>query len=69
VQTYFWRKYLFWERHNFGERATGGNKVACKKRRKINMQEEMQRGAQAGRPNHDRFRVVDKDCNGYKHVE
>jgi hypothetical protein len=33
--TYFWR-----ERPNFGACATGGKKEACRKRRKISMQEE-----------------------------
>jgi hypothetical protein len=38
-------------------------------KRKNNMQEEKQRGEKVGNPNHDRVRVFDKDCNGYKLVE
>jgi hypothetical protein len=26
-------------------------------------------GEEAGKPNHDRVRVFDKDCNGYKPVK
>jgi hypothetical protein len=36
---------------------------------KTSMQEEKQRGTQADKPNWDRVRVFDKDCNDYKHVK
>jgi hypothetical protein len=63
----FWGKTYFWkERPKFGACAIGGKKVACKKLRKRSMQEEKQRGAQEGKPNHDRVRVFEKYCNCYK---
>jgi hypothetical protein len=42
---------------------------ACKKRRKSNMHEEKQRGAQADHPSCDRVRVFYKDCNNYKPIK
>jgi hypothetical protein len=30
---------------------------------------EKPRGEEEGKPNHDRVRVFDKDCNGYKPVK
>jgi hypothetical protein len=44
-------------------------KEACRKRRKSSMQEEKKRGEEADKPNHNRVRVFDKDCNGYKPVK
>jgi hypothetical protein len=73
AQAYFWEKYLFWgknyfwkERPNFGAHATRGKKATCRKRRKSNIQGEKKRGVQVDKPNHDRVRVFDKDCNRYK---
>jgi hypothetical protein len=69
----FFEKNLFlgktelWKgRPNVGEQATGGKKATCRKRRKSNMQEEMQLGAKVGNPNQDRVRFFDKYCNDYK---
>jgi hypothetical protein len=47
----------------------GGKKTTCKKRRKISMQEEKQRGTQKDKANHDRVRVFDKNCNNYKAIK
>jgi hypothetical protein len=38
-------------------------------RKENNMQEEKQSGTKACKPNHDRVRVFDKDCNDYKPVK
>jgi hypothetical protein len=46
-----------WQEKNMQKRG----KATCK--RKSNMCEK------AGKPNHDRVRVFDKDCNGYKPVK
>jgi hypothetical protein len=61
--TYFLR-----ERPNFGVPAIGGKKETRRKIKKINMQEETQRGVRAGKPNCDRVRDFDKDCNNYKPI-
>jgi hypothetical protein len=62
----FGENIYFWNgRPNFGARATGDKKAADRKRRKNNMQEENKCGAHEDKPNHDRVRVFDKDCNGY----
>jgi hypothetical protein len=52
-------------RPNFGACTIDGKKATCKKRRKNNMQEEKQCGAQTNKPNHVRVRVFDQDCKGY----
>jgi hypothetical protein len=65
----FGEKDLFWERPNFGACTINGKKVACRKRRKSRMQEEKQRGAQAGKHNHNRVRVFYKDCKVYKPIK
>jgi hypothetical protein len=44
-------------------------KEACRKRRKISMQEEKKCGAQADKTNHNRVRVFYKDCNRYNPVK
>jgi hypothetical protein len=36
---------------------------------KSNMQGEKQCGEKEGKPNHDRVRVFDKDCNVYKPIK
>jgi hypothetical protein len=60
----FWGKTYFWKKGpKFGAHAIGGKKATCKKRRKSSMQEEKQCVVQEGKPNHDRVRVFDKDCN------
>jgi hypothetical protein len=33
------------------------------------MHDEKQCGTQVGKPNHDKVRVFDKDCNGYKPIK
>jgi hypothetical protein len=63
-------KTSFWKgRPNFGVRSIDGKKSACRKRRKRSMQDEKQCGTQVGKPNHDKVRVFDKDCNGYKPIK
>jgi hypothetical protein len=37
--------------------------------RKSNMQEEKHARREGRKPNHDRVRVFDKDCNDYKPVK
>ena len=44
-------------------------KQNAEKRRKSSMQEEKKHGAQESKPNHDRVRVFNKDCNNYKPIE
>jgi hypothetical protein len=55
-------------RPNVGAQATCGRKETCSKRRKSNMKEENKHVVKAGKPNHDRVRVFDKDCNIYKPI-
>jgi ribosomal protein S9 len=76
VQAYFWRKYLFWERPNFGkedlilehaqqmerkQHAKKEGKTTCKRKSNVARRKD--------KPNHDRVRVFDKDCNDYKPVK
>jgi hypothetical protein len=61
VKTYFWK-----ERPNIGVCATSGRKEEYKKRRKSIMQKEKKHGVQEIKPNFNRVRVFDKDCNSYK---
>jgi hypothetical protein len=44
-------------------------KQHAEKEGKASMQEEKQCGVQEDKPNHDRVRVFDKDCNGYKPIK
>jgi hypothetical protein len=71
VQAYFWRRIFFGERPIFGKEdlilehvQQVARKKHAEKEGKASMQEEKQCGAQEDKPNHDRVRVFDKDCNG-----
>jgi hypothetical protein len=76
VWTHFWRKIYFRERPIFGKKYLilehaqhVARKQHAEKRRKSSMQEEKQRSVQEDKPNHDRVRVFEKYCNGYKPIK
>jgi hypothetical protein len=58
---------LFLEKNRWQEKPHARGKATC--RRKSNMKEEKKHGEKEGNPSHDRVRVFDKDCNGYKPVK
>jgi hypothetical protein len=79
VEAYFGKEGYFGRIHIFGEKVYFGKdlilecaqlmarKQHAEKEGNTTCKEEKQRGAQADKPNYDRVRVCDKDCNGYKH--
>jgi hypothetical protein len=67
VQVYFEERPIFGKEDLIlGARATGGKKEACRKRWKSSTQKKTQHGKKEEKPNRNRVRVFDKDCNGYK---